>query len=94
MQQHTKAIITSALKMDGNNSPEQICGTLKLIDGQKLEDRNPPLLLKQIEVARLLSISKPTLWRLVREGVLQRVTIRGAHRYRRSDILNLIAKGT
>ncbi|MBU0486226.1 MAG: helix-turn-helix domain-containing protein [Proteobacteria bacterium] len=94
MQNYTRTIITSALKLDGNYSPEQICTALKLIDGHKPDDRNPPLLLKQAEVARLLSVSGMSVWRLVREGVLPKVMIKGSPRYRRSDIVNLIAKGT
>ena len=94
MQQYTKTIITAALKLDGNYSPEQICAALNLIDGKKPEYREPPLLLKQAEVARLLAVSVPTVWRLVREGVLQKVTVRVAPRYRRSDVLDLVAKGT
>lgn len=73
MQNYTKTIITAALKLDGNYSPEQICAALKLIDGQKPDDRNPPLLLKQAEVARLLSVSRWTVRRLISEGVLQTV---------------------
>jgi excisionase family DNA binding protein len=94
MQNYTKTIITAALKLDGNYSPEQICAALKLIDGHKPDDRDPPLLLTIAEVARLISVSRQTVWRLVQEGVLTKVTIKGSSRYRRSDILNLIIKGT
>jgi len=94
MQNYTKTIITAALRLDGNYLPEQICAALKLIDGQKPDDRNPPLLLKQAEIARLLSVSVSTVWRLIQESILPRVTVRRNHRYRRSDILNLIIKGT
>lgn len=94
MQNYTKTIITAALKLDGNYPPEEICTALKLIDGQKPDHRDPPLLLNQAEVARLLSVSRFTVGRLVSEGVLQKVMIKGSTRYRRSDIVNLIAKGT
>jgi len=93
MQQYTKTIITAALKLDGNYSPEQICTALKLIDGQKPDNRDPPLLLTIAEVTRLISVSRQTVWRLVQEGILPKVTIKGSSRYRRSDIINLITKG-
>ena len=43
------------IETGGDYSPEQICAALKLIDGQKPEYREPPMLLTQAEVARLLS---------------------------------------
>ncbi len=96
MQNYTITIITAALKLDGNYSPEQICTALNLIDGKKPEYKEPPMLLTQAEAARLLSYSRFTLRRLVSEGLLPTVMLRaeGTPRYRRADIVNLIAKGT
>lgn len=62
---------------------------LSLLDG-KPEDA---LLDSGASACRLLSCSKPTLWRMVRDGAIHPVHIRGLTRYRRSD-LEALARGT
>ena len=60
-----------------------------------LLDGAPPdaILHSGAQAAKLLSISRPTLWRLVKSGTLKPVHIRGLTRYRRADLLALAAGG-
>ena len=62
---------------------------LALLDGKP----ENALLDSGASACRLLSCSKPTLWRMVRDGAIQPVHIRGLTRYRRSD-LEALAQGT
>jgi excisionase family DNA binding protein len=51
----------------------------------------PPLLLGMTESAKLLGVSRATLWRMVKDGRLTKVEIyHNAFRLRRSDILALV----
>lgn len=50
-----------------------------------------PLLLKMGEAARMMGLSRATLWRLFKEGRLEKVELYpGSYRVRKSDILSLI----
>jgi len=50
-----------------------------------------PALLLMGEAAELLNVSRPTLWRMLKAGRLQKVELYpGAFRIRRSDILDLM----
>lgn len=60
---------------------------LAMLNG-KPEER---LLYSGAEAARQLSISVQTLWRMVRDGEIQTVKVRGSTRYRRADLLNIAA---
>ena len=55
--------------------------------------QNEALLLKQAEGSRLLGCSRHTLRRLVSDGLLHPVQLRGATRYRRSELLALAGEG-
>ena len=65
-----------------------VSSALALLDG-KPEDA---LLDSGASACRLLSCSKPTLWRMVRDGAIHPVHIRGLTRYRRAD-LEALARG-
>jgi len=54
---------------------------------------NEALLLKQAEAGRLLGCSRHTIKRLVSDGVLHPVQLRGAIRYRRLELLALAGEG-
>ena len=60
----------------------------------RLQSRNATAndLLTIDEVAKLLKVSKMTLWRWSKSGRLKKVDIGGVPRYRRSDIENLLNK--
>lgn len=50
-----------------------------------------PLLLGMGDSAKLLGVSRATLWRMIRDGRLEKVEIyHNAFRLRRSDILDLV----
>ena len=54
-------------------------------------DDEAPLLMGMGESAKLLGVSRATLWRMVKEGRLEKVEIyHNAYRLRRSDILDLV----
>jgi excisionase family DNA binding protein len=50
-------------------------------------------LLRTAEVAELLALSQRAVYRLAEDGILQPVRLRGAVRFRASDIQRLIASG-
>ena len=58
----------------------------------RLQSRNATAndLLTIDEVAKLLKVSKMTLWRWSKSGRLKKIDIGGVPRYRRSDIENLL----
>ena len=58
----------------------------------RLQSRNATAndLLTIVDVAKLLKVSKMTLWRWSKSGRLKKVDIGGVPRYRRSDIENLL----
>ena len=61
---------------------------LALLDGKP----ENALLDSGANACRLLTCSKPTLWRMVRDGTIKPVHIRGLTRYRRAD-LEALARG-
>lgn len=58
-----------------------------------LENKPTALLANQVEASRLIGVSRYTLWRWVRDGVIQPVMVRGVARYRISDLEKLAAEG-
>ena len=70
---------------------------LRVLRGQSVaatatQDATGPVLMRMGEAARYLGISRTTLWRLVREGLLDQVAIRrGSYRLRKSDLDQLVA---
>ena len=66
---------------------EAVQSALALLDGKPAD----ALLYSGAQAARMLSISKPSLWRAVKSGVIQPVKIPGfgRPRYRHADLLAL-----
>lgn len=63
---------------------------LALMEGRTARSTGPqPLLVNQATAARLLSVSRFTVRRLVAEGYLRPVHVRGAVRYSRVDLERL-----
>lgn len=78
-------------------SPEQLAAIDRVLEG-KVEpvrpERRGPFLLKMGEAAHLLGVSRPTLWRMLEAGRLDRVEILpGTHRVRREEV-EALAFGT
>ena len=87
MKKMTRTIVRSALEGDPEVEQDQIRQALAVLDGRIDPGGGPlPLLLTVADTCRLLNLSRQTLWRLDREGGLHPVRIRGAARYRRSDV--------
>ncbi len=54
----------------------------------------PEILLSSTQVQQMLSLSRTSIWRLTRHGVLLPVHIGTALRFRRSEVLALMQAGT
>lgn len=94
MQQTTRSILLAALKQDGSFTPSQIAEAMAILAGKsKLGGESLSLLLTQAQVARLLNCSRWSVKRLVQDGLLKPVKLRGLTRYRRVDIEQLAAGG-
>lgn len=71
-------------------TPEQQAAIDRILEG-KMEAPRPapsgPLLLGMSAAAKLLGVSRPTLWRMVKAGKLSKVEVLpGSFRVRRADI--------
>jgi excisionase family DNA binding protein len=77
-------------------SPEQleaIDGILERRTGETFQVTPSPLLMGMSASARFLGVSRATLWRMIKAGLLQKVEVlRGRFRLRRAD-LEAIAAG-
>ena len=78
-------------------SPENKSRALLILQGRAESPKSPqetigePLLLGMGDSAKLLGISRCTLWRLIKAGRLEKVEIyNNAYRLRRSDLLDLV----
>ena len=68
---------------------EELKEAMANLGGRSRENKVEALLLEQAEVARLYNCSRWTVRNLVRDGKLHPVTLRGARRYRRAEVLQL-----
>jgi len=94
MQQTTRSILLAALKQDGSFTLSQIIETMAILAGKpQLGGEIHSLLLTQAQVSRLLSCSRWSVKRLVQDGLLKPVQLRGLTRYRRVDIEQLASGG-
>jgi len=65
---------------------------LPLLEGREKPAPADPALLLMGEAAELLNVSRPTLWRMLKAGRLQKVELYpGSFRLRRSDIMAIIS---
>ena len=76
-------------------TPEAKFRALLILQGKESEPKpapiEGPLLMSMGEAAKFLNVSRGTLWRMVKEGRLEKVEIyHNAYRLRRSDILALV----
>ena len=76
-------------------TPENRYRAFLILQGKEPEPKpapvDGPLLMSMGEAAKFLNVSRGTLWRMVKEGRLEKVEIyHNAYRLRRSDILDLV----
>ena len=83
MTKGTSQLVRVALANDNTVRPDQRNAALAVLLDQLVE---MPLLLTQAQVAKMLSVSRVTIFRMVRDGELPVVTVRGLKRYRRTDV--------
>ncbi len=69
---------------------ERRAAALRVLRGEVEPTRRPmtgPLLLGMGAAAKYLGVSRPTLWRMIQAGRLEKVELfRGSHRIRREDL--------
>lgn len=81
-------------------SPQRRHSALKVLRGEAIirdpldrDPLRPPLLLGMGEAAKYLGVSRPTLWRMIQAGTLEKVELfPGSHRVRRLDLEALAMK--
>ncbi len=94
----TQAILNSVALSDPSLSPSERTLLQQLVSGRAgdvtLMPAEVPLLLTQKEAARILGISRVSLWRLTKEAVFNPVEIfAGRFRYRREEV-EAVARGS
>ena len=73
-----------------NKRTESTEGRGALADPLDPDPLRPPLLLGMGEAAKYLGVSRPTLWRMIQAGTLEKVELfPGSHRVRRLDLEDL-----
>ena len=92
MNAATQKAVRAILATDQDIAPEQRDAALAILNGRVPQAGPMPLLLTQMQAARLLGVSRYTIWRMTREGLLHPVSVRDSTRYRRTEI-EMIANG-
>lgn len=88
MKNANKSIIQTVLETDQTITDYQRESALAILEGQS--PPLTPLLLKQADVASLLSVSRQTVWTLTKRGVLSPVKLTsGLTRYNRDQVLEI-----
>lgn len=83
------AITRAAIKADKDIPTDRKAGALAYLAGQA-EVTLPKLLVSTAEAARMLSVSRQTIWRrFVCEGLIKPVELGGIKRYRVGDLQRL-----
>lgn len=81
-------ITRAAVKADKAIPSDRKATALAFLDGRG-DALLPRLLVTQAEAARMLGVSRITVYRLAQDGKLPVVAVRGAKRYRVSDLEGL-----
>lgn len=87
-----KALIKQAIRQDTKMQSEKRERLLAILE-DRIDSRTPPVLLKPTAAARLLDISRVTLWRLTKEGIIKAVRVGADPRYRYQDLLDFANQG-
>ncbi len=82
----TRSIVATALRSDGVEQGDIEAALARAECKSLTPDKTTPLLLTQAQTARLLNCSRFTIRRMVEDGQLQPVDLRGLRRYRLADI--------
>lgn len=85
-------ITCAAIKADREIPQDRRTTAIQFLEG-KTGMPIPRLLVSQAEAARMLGMSRITIYRLVESGELTPVSIRGAKRYRVADISRMATDG-
>lgn len=99
MSPTSKAILRSIAESDDSMTAAEREALARLLAGRLDAPSagtwtDAPLLLTQKQAARSLGISRATLWRLTRDGALERVEVLpGCFRYRREDVEAVAREG-
>lgn len=87
-------VYEAALASDAELTDEQKKRIRLVLSGNThQEDAVEPLLLTQRQACKALGVSRFTIFRMVRDGQLHPVMIRGARRYRREELMDISRTG-
>jgi len=91
MKRSTEQIITTVMRGDDSVDPDVARAVVRQLKGKTATSENSALLLTSTETARLLGVSRQTLWRLSQSSELIPVKVRAGTRYRRADVETYVA---
>ena len=80
------SIVKAALQADPDITKEQRDAVVAALSAKRVGDKSPSPLLSQAEAARFLNCSRFTIWRMVKDGTLHPVMVRGLVRYKRVEL--------
>lgn len=94
MKPTTQQILKSVLASDETITDHQKRKVMDILLERVKENEQPltfhsPLLLGGDKAAKLLGVSRTTLWRITKDGLLHPVTFRGVSRYRVSELMEI-----
>lgn len=92
MKKNTSQIVRAVLQGDDTIRADQRDTVLAVLS-EKGQGGALPLLVTQAQAARMLSVSRITIFRMVRDGQLAPVLVRGLRRYRREDLERIAKHG-
>ena len=85
MLKTTRKIIETAAQAD-RIPMDRIRRGLRVMESESPPGADPPALCTQSEAARALNCSTCSIWRMLRDGELEAVKVRGKRMIRRSDV--------
>lgn len=94
MKPSTRKILKVLLECDDTITEQQRHKVIDFLLERPEPLKDLPLLLNQAQVAKLLGVSRITIYRMTKEDVLHPILLRDAVRYRREDIEEVARKGT
>lgn len=93
LDRNVKTIVKTALKAAGIGDA-QICAALAVVEGKEADKATEiALVVNQATAARMLSVSRFTIRKLVSDNVLHPVKLRDAVRYSRAELERVAAGG-
>jgi excisionase family DNA binding protein len=92
MKRSTGQIISTVVRDDDSVDPDVARAVVRQLEGRTATSEPSALLLNPAETARLLGVSRQTLWRLSKSGELVPLKVGAGTRYRRSDVDGYVAR--